>query len=299
MRKFYYSSAVILCAIVCTGLLLGGCVPTQRYEKEVQFSEPLEPGHSFITKTHNGHVHATGIETNQCDIKAKITGWAGSVERAQELCDAVKVRFERVNGDLKVIMDRPVTSGNEGTGVALDVTLPTQTNFNVETHNGAIELRNTTGNARAKTHNGKIFADSIIGDMNLNTHNGEINCQQAIGNCNLNTHNGAVKVFYGQPDDTGYNCFAQTHNGSVDIRYSQDAACPSEVKATTHNGSIYFDPPAEYSAQVTAKTHNGKVSSNKPVTVVGEIKKNRITGTIGSGEGKLYLQTHNGSITID
>lgn len=299
MKNFKLTSLMSLCIIISVSLMVTGCYPTERYERVVQLSEPLAPGNSFSTKTHNGYVHILGTQTNQCDITAKISGWGKSLERAQELSEAVNVRFENINGNLKVVLDKPATTGNEGTGVSLDVTLPSETSFDIQTHNGSLEIKNTSGDAKGKTHNGKIFIENLTGNMNFTTHNGQVNCQQVSGNSMLNTHNGNVSIKFSDLPGSNNNCQAHTHNGSVNIHYPSRAASPTDVKATTHNGSIKFYPPVEYSAQVTAKTHNGSVNSHRPVTVVGEIKKNHINGTIGSGEGSLYLQTHNGSIKIE
>ncbi len=67
---------------------------------------------------------------------------------------------------------------------------------------------------------------------------------------------------------------------------------------TTHNGSIDLTTPPDLSARIAASTHNGSIKSDLPITVSGEIGKTRVSGTIGTGEGKVELETHNGSIRI-
>jgi hypothetical protein len=49
---------------------------------------------------------------------------------------------------------------------------------------------------------------------------------------------------------------------------------------------------------VEASTHNGSINTDLPITVTGKVSKNKLTGTIGNGDGKLYLETHNGSIRL-
>ena len=111
--------------------------------------------------------------------------------------------------------------------------------------------------------------------MKLQTHNGAISCKGVTGNVELSTHNGGAEVVY-----------------------SDDAAPAVNASLTTHNGGVDLKAPPGLSAKVEASTHNGSVHTDIPITVVGKISKNNLVGTIGSGEGKLYLKTHNGTINI-
>jgi DUF4097 and DUF4098 domain-containing protein YvlB len=61
---------------------------------------------------------------------------------------------------------------------------------------------------------------------------------------------------------------------------------------------VEFVAPPNFSAEVNVSTHNGSIKTDIPITVTGKVRKGRLTGTIGTGEGKLHLETHNGSITI-
>ena len=298
MRRLKSSGLLWIVLLAATVLGVGGCYTTEKYERTVEMSNSFEPGHQFNTKTHNGYIRIKGTETNQCSVTAKISGWGNSIERAQELCEAVKVRFENVDGNLTLVSDKPITSGNEGTGVALDITLPVSTGLGLGTHNGEVRINNTAGDVKAETHNGQITIENLDGNIDVLTHNGAVRCRQVVGNSKLRTHNGEIRMDFAQGTQTGANCYAETHNGSVNISYPDGSENPVDVKAVTHNGSVNFNPPANYSASVTANTHNGSIHSHLPVTVVGEINKRKLNGTIGTGQGKLHLETHNGSITI-
>jgi hypothetical protein len=255
--------------------MLAGCRPAERFERTVFLSESLQSGKNFAAKTHNGKIDVTGTETNTCEISAKITGWAASIEKAQELCEAVEITLQSSKNGLNVIIKKPDTFGNEGTGVSLEVTLPGQTSQTLNTHNGAISINNIVGSVRAETHNGKITANDLHGNTFLKTHNGKINAKNAIGDYEL-----------------------ITHNGSVTLAYDQTAGNPERVKVVTHNGQIKFISPQKFSASVTARTHNGSVNTELPITIIGQVDKRNVKGTIGTGKGKLHLETHNGSISI-
>jgi DUF4097 and DUF4098 domain-containing protein YvlB len=90
----------------------------------------------------------------------------------------------------------------------------------------------------------------------------------------------------------------KTHNGGVKAVYTDSAEPISDISIITHNGSIELDAPPDISAKIDARTNNGSINTDLPVTVSGKVSKQRLTGTIGSGEGHLYLETHNGSIRL-
>jgi len=125
------------------------------------------------------------------------------------------------------------------------------------------------------THNGSVDISNIVGQIDSTTHNGDIVCKEIAGDVKLRTHNGSIKAYY---------------------RKSARPICNASI--VTHNGGINFIAPLNFSATIQASTHNGSIKTDFPIVIVGEITKRKLMGTIGSGEGKLDLKTHNGSITI-
>lgn len=283
--------AVVL--ITVTSLGINGCIPRAKYEMTVQLSEPLASGGQFATKTHNGGIKVTGGETEKCDITAKITAKADTEEDAKKLAEQVKIIFERSGDKLTAKVVKPKVIDNKYVGVSFNITLPKQTSLELVTHNGAVIIKEIDGDIEARTHNGAVYAGGVKGDLLLTTHNGEIRCDGVLGDVKLQTHNGGINC----QGVTG-NVELSTHNGGAEVVYSADAGPAVNASLTTHNGSIKFKAPQGLSAKVEASTHNGSVHTDIPITVVGKISKNKLNGTIGSGEGKLYLKTHNGSIKI-
>jgi len=110
----------------------------------------------------------------------------------------------------------------------------------------------------------------------LTTHNGKITCSETSGDLQLKTHNGGIKAVY-----------------------RPTATPPKSIDAVTYNGSIRLRPPGGFSGDVDLSTHNGSISTNLPVTVIGKISKSSVKGKIGTGDSRLRLETHNGSITIE
>jgi hypothetical protein len=257
------------------GFCLTGCVPQEEYKRVVLLSESMQPGTLFTAQTHNGAIKLSGTETTSCDLTATITARADTQENAQKLAEEVNVKLQPTGNGLKFIIEKPSPLVNTYVGVAIEGTLPSKADLDLTTHNGAVDIADITGKIKAVTHNGAVTCQNTSGSSDLTTHNGKITCSEVAGDLNL-----------------------KTHNGGINAVYSPTAVAPKSIDAVTHNGSINLQPPAGFTGQVDLSTHNGSISTNLPIMITGEISKNSIKGNIGTGNGKLRLETHNGSIRI-
>jgi hypothetical protein len=274
-------SNISLSGLLCLTVLFAGCcinlgcMMLGRYERTVELSAPLSPGSTFDAQTHNGAITINGADVTECHVTATIVTRAANDEEAEELSGQVDVTLVPSGDRLTCKIDKPTHLVNKSVSVRLDVVVPNQTNLELVTHNGALQITNITGRINATTHNGKASAENVSGTTVLNTHNGEVHCREISGDADLHTH-----------------------NGSVDVVYAETAPSVCDISIVTHNGGIGLTSPPDFSAQVNASTHNGSVHTDLPITVTGKVSKSKLAGTIGAGEGKLHLETYNGSIRI-
>ena len=294
-NKKLFKTIMIICLglVVVSCLFLEGCIPTEKYERTVQLTESLEPGKEFATLTHNGTITVTGADITQCDITATIIGKANTVEDAQKIAEQVEIKFHRSGDKLTAKIEKPTLIDNKYVTVNLVVAVPGHTSLDLITHNGEVRIDNITGRTKAQTHNGAVSARSITGETILATHNGRVSCQQVTGNMQLLTHNGEISC-----KEVSGDVQLTTHNGGIQVAYSNNASGAINAKMETHNGGIELKSPSGLSAKLDASTHNGSIHTDVPVTIVGKLNKKNIKGTIGDGQGSLYLKTHNGSINI-
>ena len=129
----------------------------------------------------------------------------------------------------------------------------------------ALELESDVSNIQVSNITEKIKAKTDIG---------KITCKEISGDIDLRADVGTVKVVYSK---------------------TAPAACNANI--TTNVGGIDLTTPPNFSAAVDADTDVGSIRTDLPLTVRGKIGKS-LHGTIGSGEGKLYLRTDVGSIRI-
>lgn len=273
-RNYWIISALGFC--LCLPLVLGcGTIPLAKYTRTVQLSAPLSAGSTFAAQTHNGSITVNGAETPDCNVTAKITARAGSDEDAKKLAEETKITLEPFGDKLTAKIQRPPRIMNQSVSVSLDVTVPNKSDLELTTHNGAVSITDITGKINATTHNGSVTAESVSGTTKLRTHNGRITCKEISGNMEL-----------------------RTHNGGIEATCSKSASPVCDVSIVTHNGGINFTAPPNLSASVDVSTHNGSINTDLPITVTGKVSKRKLTGAIGEGQGKLHLETHNGSIKI-
>jgi len=282
---------LLIAAVDCS--CAEGCIPTAKYEKTVHLSEPLPAGSLFEAQTHNGYINITGADVAECSLTATIIAKADTEENAQKLVEEVKVELISSGKKLTAKIEKPKLAPGKYVSVSLDVTVPNQTSADLTTHNGALKIKSLTGQLNGTTHNGKVTAEKISGTAKFETHNGKIVCKEIAGNTQLQTHNGLVVC-----EDVSGDIKLRTHNGNAKAFYSTVAPPACNVSMVTHNGSVSLTAPPNYSAKFDLSTHNGSINTDLPITVTGKITKKKLTGTLGKGEGELYLETHNGSINI-
>lgn len=246
-----------------------------KYERTVQLTSPLSPGSTFAAQTHNGSITVKGDKVTDCNLVATIITRASTKEEAKELSDQVKVTLVPSDRRLTLKIDKPKHLINKTVSVNLDAKVPNKTSLELLTHNGAVKITDITDRLNATTHNGKVIAKNISGAILLRTHNGSIDCRDISNDAKL-----------------------LTHNGGIEAVYSQNAPPACNVSLVTHNGGVGFTAPPGVSAKVDASTHNGSIRSDLPIASTGKKSKKKLTGTIGTGEGSMHLETHNGSIQI-
>ncbi len=121
---------------------------------------------------------------------------------------------------------------------------------------------------------GEIRISNITEEIKVKTDVGKISCQEISGDIDL-----------------------QADVGKINVVYSKTAPAACNVNIKTNVGSIDLTTPPGCSAAVQADTDVGSITTDMPLTIKGKVGKN-LRGTIGGGEGKLYLRTDVGSIRI-
>jgi hypothetical protein len=338
MKTWSRARILLGCLLAVTMLLSNSCIyighlgEMDRFEREVSLSAPLSSGSSFAAQTGDGSITVAGRATDECNVLARIETRARTQEQAEELAQQIDVRLEPTDNGLKVVIDRPPVIRNAGFSVSLDVNLPTQTDLALAASDGRVRIRNITGNVNARTSDGSIETNDIHGDVTLKTSDGSISCgrvdantadlhtsdggikisEATLGRCTARTSDGGITIKTIRGDqvelhtsDGSIRCQninvsrldCHTSDGGIQIEFAPEAPKDVNVSATTSDGSITLTVPPELSAMIEAHADDGSIRTDLPITIQGKIDKS-LQGTIGDGQGRIYLKTHDGSITI-
>lgn len=127
--------------------------------------------------------------------------------------------------------------------------------------------------------------------LEAHTVNGDVKAVAMKGPVEAKTVNGEIRV------TTSSWAEATTVNGGVAVEMA-GKGWPEDLEFRSVNGSIVLDLIGSPNASLRAETMHGDIDSEFPLEVSGKIRKNRISGTLGSGGRELALQTLNGSIEL-
>lgn len=174
----------------------------------------------------------------------------------------------------------------------------TLTNMNgpivARTSNGRITLTSIAGNVAADTSNGKVEATGVRGELRAETSNGAVIARGVSGTCVVQTSNGSVTL-----SDVGGNVTVESSNGPITV----DGVSPSAamLRLMSSNGSVRAEIPAALRGKLDLRTTNGSLNAQLAGMQLASESRSKHTYSAeanGGGDGGLYVQTSNGSITV-
>jgi DUF4097 and DUF4098 domain-containing protein YvlB len=277
----------------------------QRYQKDFHYSYPLKSDGRVGIESFNGSVEITGWDQNTVDISGVKYG------PSQEAADALKIDITDSPEEISVRAVRPSDRrGNIGArftikiphGARLDRIVTSNGSIRtidgsgparLRTSNGSIRVQDLEGNLDAQTSNSSVELLNVAGDAIVRSSNGHIHAEGLRGSLDGNTSNSSINAKIGE---AAKSVRLDTSNGSVDL--SLPANFSSDLRVSTSNSSITVRLPHEPNAHLVAHTSNSSISSDFDIRMQGNISKNRVEGTLGSGGALIDLGTSNGSIRL-
>jgi DUF4097 and DUF4098 domain-containing protein YvlB len=151
-------------------------------------------------------------------VRARVWANAPTIERAEEIANAVEVRM--VRGRLSA--DGPETGRREGWGVSWEVRAPRATDLDIETHNGGVAVADVSGRIRFRALNGGVHLTEVGGDVSGRTTNGGLHIELAGTRwsgegLDVETTNGGITLRV--PEDFSARLETGTVNGGIDIDF--------------------------------------------------------------------------------
>ena len=260
MKLKYFSIVLILLVFIPSSLFAYRL--HEVWEKSFDVDEEV----TLILANVNGSIEVEGWNKSRIEIVAKIKVKAGSKNKAKKIFGKIEFDVEhdrdlvRVKAELPKLRKESLFGMFGGSSPSITITYLVKVPLRTD-----LELASVNGN---------IDASDIKGDFFLKTVNGAIDLRSLGGEGGLRTVNGSIFC-------------------SLD-----DFAAGAELEIKTVNGGVKVELPDEAGAELDIKTMNGKVRTNFEMNRVRRIKRNRIQGEIGDGEGYIHIRTTNGGVTV-
>ena len=203
----------------------------------------------------NGGIRVVAWDRNEIHVQAIVTANARREDEARRLAGEVQVQA----GGGRVASTGPAaTNGREWWSVSYRISVPKQTDLELNANNGGISIDAVSGTIRFETTNGGVTLRDLSGDVR-----GE-------------TRNGGLKVTLSGDRWDGTGLDVQTSNGGVDVAIPE--GYNAELTTRTVNGGFRSDIPM---------TVQGELSPRRGIQT-----------TLGSGGAPVAVRTTNGGVRL-
>jgi hypothetical protein len=240
-------------------------------------------------KTDDGSVRIEPGTEGQIDARVTTSGWRIA---PGEVTVTESQTGDRVDVEVRLPRERfHLGFGSRSIQVVLRV--PKQSDLEVRTGDGSIDVQPVSGRVSLSTGDGSITANGLQGETRLHTGDGSIRATGLGGRLEADSGDGAISV-RGRFDALNL----RTGDGSIDAAAEPGSKAETAWSLGSGDGSITLRLPEGFGADLDAHTGDGSISLQKPVTVTGTIREHSVRGTLGPGGPPLRIHTGDGSIRL-
>lgn len=255
---------------------------------------PVERGTRLHVNNHRG------------DVTVRSWSRDAVLVRTGRLRDRQRVDVVRTGSILRVRAE-----GSHGPQDAeIEITAPAWMDLRIEGNQLDVNVAGAAGEVSIETVGGDIVVEGGAGLVAVRTIQGEITVRGARGRIEASSVNEDVTLL-----DIGGDLDVETTNGDItlrdirstsaragtvngDISYRGTIRDNGRYSFTTHNGDLTLTVPRETNAGVTVSTFHGEFESDFPVRLTGATRDRQFNFTLGSGSGRLELESFNGDIRL-
>ena len=289
MRRFCFA-ALILSALCFTALAIASPAHAEEWNKSYKLSG--RPNLRVITN--DGHVDLYSSDSSQIDAHVTTTGWPidGSGNGR-----GVKITESQSGNDVTIEVHVPTMHFSfswSNRGVRIELHVPRNADFDVETGDGSVTSQAFSGNLRISTGDGNIDAHGLKGEVRLHSGDGHIDGEDLDGSLHADSGDGRITV-RGRFD----KLTLESGDGSVNAEAASGSKIQDGWSLRSGDGSVTVRLPDGLNADLDAHTGDGSITLDFPVTVSGSLSRSTIRGKIGSGGPPLMVHTGDGSIHIE
>lgn len=221
-----------------------------------------------VVDSGDGHIEVRSAD--QSDVAARVTteGWQiGNQLRIDERQDGNRVEIS--------VRVPHINFGFKRHTILIELTVPRQSNLDLHSSDGRINITQVKGDLRLDSGDGRISANGLDGNLKARTSDGAMDVQGRFDNLDL-----------------------KTGDGRVEARIADGSKMSSMWSIETSDGSVRLYLPANFSADLEAKTGDGHIECDFPVMVNGRLNESSLRGKMNGGGQVLEVRSGDGNITI-
>jgi len=261
---------------------------TAEGEQELHFRPP--PGGLFRLHNANGRTRVIGEDRSDISVHLVKKARAESRNAANRLLKQISLNSDEVGDSLDLEIEIPRRWNRRGSA-HLEVRVPRETDIELMTVNGRVEVVGVRGRVKARSSNGSACISDIVGNIDVATSNARVCCSATRGRLVARSSNGKIEI-----EDHRGSLDASTSNGL--IRASLQHVGKQGVALATSNGRIALELPDEVDADLDVRVDNGFIRNDRPLDRTDRESDGRLSGQLGSGGPPIKLRTSNGSISL-
>ncbi len=168
----------------------------------------------------------------------------------------------------------------------------TRGDLGVDVGSGSVEVTGANGILNVDTGSGGVRLNGVRGSrLIVDTGSGGVTAADvAVEDVRVDVGSGSVRLDGVRARDL----VVDTGSGSVNVALATDAR---NVKIDTGSGGVTMSVPDGYGADVEIDTGSGGIDVDVPMTA-RTLRRSRLTGRIGDGDGRLTIDTGSGGVRI-
>jgi lia operon protein LiaG len=255
---------------------------------------PLEGITEINVRTSSTEVLIRQIRGDTVELYLHGTVRTGRTDAEPELA------AERSGGSLMISTDRTkaVVFGYFASNMVLEIGVP-------ERYAGDLTVHTSSGDVEISDQNlSALFVETSSGDMRLSSiQAAELSTHSSSGDQTANgLRSGRAQFRSSSGDILAGNlqggARAESSSGSITLRF-RDFSSDVEVHSSSGDVELYLTGSAQF--RLEARSSSGDIDCAFPVTLSGagsEMRRHRMTATVGEGTHRVSVKTSSGDITI-
>lgn len=297
-------TAILFFSVRANGLTRGmniniPFVQNLAYSAEVEEEQTFEvdgPARLVVDNRFGG-IDVESGEDGAIHVRVKKSAQGTSQTNAEENLQFVIVEMTQEGNNLQIAvkLDDPGLMQNWNGSAEFTIVVPEETEVDIESNFGDLDLTGTTGTANLTTSFGSVDVQKVTGSLTVSTRSGQVNASDIeAGNQNISLTSEFGEVIL--EDSNGETISLRSNNGSVN---ASRLGANGKVTLTTTFGRITFENSSAGSLEATSR--NGEVTLTN-LTLQGGVVVDSDFGSmrLTSVDAAEYdLKGKNGAITLE